>query len=156
MADSLIALTNIPTRSLPEMTKFFVILESAMINTSFVSMFLPFQFLLFYLYFIILYWLTQQIFYEFFITYFSTCQPTETELRYDATKRMDGMGKDSALYQLMARNDYFREWKEKNPRIDCPATEHAINPWNYPRTYGIIQITTAKLGGKNYGIYKSA
>ena len=53
--------------SLPEMTKFFVILEAAIINTSFVSMVLPFQFILFYLYFIILYWLTQQIFYEFFI-----------------------------------------------------------------------------------------
>ena len=126
LADSLIALTNIPTRSLPEMTKFFVILESAMINTSFVSMFLPFQFLLFYLYFIILYWLTQQIFYEFFITYFSTCQPTETELRYDATKRMDWMGKDSALYQLMAQNNYFSGMENKKilkliaPQLNMP------------------------------------
>jgi hypothetical protein len=46
--------------------------------------------------------------------------------------------------------------KQKSPKNDRPATEHAINPWNYPRTCGIIQITTAKLGGKNYGIYKSA
>ena len=36
--------------SLPEMTKFFVILEAAIIKTSFVSMVLPFQFILFYLY----------------------------------------------------------------------------------------------------------
>ena len=64
-------------------------------------MVLPFQFILFYLYFIILYRLTQQIFYELFITYFPTCQPAKTELRYDTTERRDWMGKDSALYQLM-------------------------------------------------------
>jgi hypothetical protein len=56
---------------LAEMTKFFVILEAAIINTSFVSMVLPLQFILLYLYFIILYRLMQQIFHEFFITYFS-------------------------------------------------------------------------------------
>ncbi len=64
-------------------------------------MVLPFQFILFYLYFIILYRLTQQIFYEFFITYFPTCQPAKTELRYDTTEGGIGLEKDSALYQLM-------------------------------------------------------
>ena len=53
--------------AMPEMTKFFVILEVAMINTSFVSMVLPFQFILLYLYFIILYRLMQQNLYEFLI-----------------------------------------------------------------------------------------
>ena len=71
LADSSIALINISTCSLPEMTKSFVILEAAIINTSFVSMVLPLQFILLYLYFIILYRLMQQIFHEFFITYFS-------------------------------------------------------------------------------------
>ena len=64
-------------------------------------MVLPFQFILFYLYFIILYRLTQQIFYEFFITYFPTCYPAKTELSYDTTEGGIGLEKDSALYQLM-------------------------------------------------------
>ena len=64
-------------------------------------MVLPLQFILFYLYFIILYRLTQQIFYEFFITYFSACNPAKTEVSYDTTEGGIGLEKDSALYQLM-------------------------------------------------------
>jgi len=43
----------------------------------------------------------QQNFYEFFITYYSSCQPAKTELRYDTTEGGIGLEKDSALYQLM-------------------------------------------------------
>jgi hypothetical protein len=78
-----------------------VILEVAIINTSFVSMVLPFQFILFYLYFIILYRLTQQIFYELFIAYFPTCQPAKTEVSYDTTERRDWIGKRFCIVQLM-------------------------------------------------------
>ena len=55
------------------------------------------------------------------------------------------------LYGLFSGNE-----KQKSSKIDCPATDRAINPWKYPHTYGIIQITTARVRGKNYGIYKSA
>ncbi|MCM1190677.1 MAG: hypothetical protein NC541_15490, partial [bacterium] len=56
------------TCSLPEMTKFFVILEVAIKNTSFVSLAHLQKSILSYLHFIILFRLMQQNFYEFFIT----------------------------------------------------------------------------------------
>ena len=64
-------------------------------------MVLPLQFILFYLYFIILYWLMQQNIYEFFIISFFTCQLPNSEVISDTTERGIGLEKDSALYQLM-------------------------------------------------------
>ena len=43
----------------------------------------------------------QQNIYEFFIISFSTCQPPDSEVRYDTKKGGIGLEKDSALYQLM-------------------------------------------------------
>ena len=64
-------------------------------------MVLPFQFILFYLYFIILYRLTQQIFYEFFITY-STCRPAKAEVKYDTRSGGIGWGKVLLLFTVIS------------------------------------------------------
>ena len=65
-------------------------------------MVLPFPFILFYLYFIILYRLTQQIFYEFFITYFSTCHPAKTDVKYDTSSGGIGWGRVLLLFTVIS------------------------------------------------------
>ena len=55
----------------------------------------------------------QQNFYEFLITYFSTCQPAKTELRYDTTERMEML-----VHHRQALNKQIAQLQEHKIKLD--------------------------------------